>query len=853
LKTSTAVILFAVVAILSGIVTFVPVPPDSPYTPLAAFEEGVPADEWFERQRAFPFEEIPQAEYLKSMEFARQSPGVSRPSAGPQWQLSGPTNIEGRITSVAIHPTNPRVVYAGCAGGGVWKSTDFCSTWRSLFDQQNTSSIGALAIDPSSPDVIYCGTGEANAIRSYYPGTGIYKSTDGGVTWNPSGLSESFCIGAIAINPQDPRILYVAAMGSLRRKTEQRGIFRSTDAGASWERMLFVADSVGAIDVVLNPLQPNRIIAAMWERQRREDAIKNGGPGSALYRSTDGGGSWSVLTGGFPSGQPTLGRVALDMCNSKPLTVFALAAGSDGINNGLYKSMDGGTSWTLVNANVGSSSNYGWFNRIVRSDPSNEAHLLCGGMMMEVSHDGGVTFPSTLPFHVDQHAVAFAPSDPRYVVVGNDGGIVSSTNGGTNWVTSASLPVTQFYAGEIDPTNPDVLLGGSQDNSTVRTLTGRTDDWETIYGGDGMYCRVDYTNAMRVYVSSQYGYLAYSTDWGKSFFDGTNGLDLTYSNWMTPYVLDKNNPLVIYCGTYRIHRSSDGMASWVPISPDLTRGHVTLMGTITTVDVSRTDPSVIYCGTDDARVWVTTNGGGGWTEISGGLPYRWVTRVTVHADSANVCYVTLSGYKVDSTGAHIFRTTDFGSTWVSIRGNLPDAPINDVILDPADPAHLLIATDIGVMHTTDYGAFWEMLGEGFPTLVPVLDLTLDEATRKLVAWTHGRSAFTLALPLTSGVAQEAAPEPNGIVLEQNYPNPFNAVAVIRYTIAGSRKNGAGSKETKLAVYDLLGREVATLVNERKGPGQYEVTFDGSGLASGVYFYRLAAGAFIESRKMVLMK
>ncbi len=302
MKASAATVLFAVIAILAWFVSVVPAPNGPLYIPLSVYGKGVPADDWFERQRAFPFEEIPQSEYLKSLEFARQSASASRPLSWPQWRLAGPTNIEGRVTAVVIDPADPRTVYAGCASGGVWKSTDFCSTWRSVFDGQNTMSIGALAIDPGSPGVIYCGTGEANAIRTYYPGTGIYKSTDGGATWTFSGLSESFCIGSIVINPQDTRILYVAAMGSLRRKTDQRGLFRSTDAGTSWERVLFVADSVGAIDVVLDPQEPRRIIAATWERQRAEDAVKNGGPGSALYRSTDGGGAGQSSRGDFPPG-----------------------------------------------------------------------------------------------------------------------------------------------------------------------------------------------------------------------------------------------------------------------------------------------------------------------------------------------------------------------------------------------------------------------------------------------------------------------------------------------------------------------------------------------------------------------
>ena len=300
---------------------------------------------------------------------------------------------------------------------------------------------------------------------------------------------------------------------------------------------------------------------------------------------------------------------------------------------------------------------------------------------MECSLNGGTGFSTISASHVDQHAVCFAPSNPNYIVIGNDGGVDYSTNGGASWLASTSLPITQFYAGDIDYNNPNAILGGAQDNGTVRTLTGNLHDWTDIYGGDGFYCLVDYSNSQSVYASSQNGSWVVPLT-AVQLFQRIIRLDLTYTNWMTPFVMDKNNPQTLYCGTYKIYKTTNGMQSWTVISPDLANGHVQNLGTITTVDVSKSNPKVIYCGTDDANVWVTTNGGGNWTKINNGLPYRWVTRVAVHPDSANVCYVTLSGYKVDSTGSHIFRTTNFGAHWTSIKGNLPDAPINDVIIDP---------------------------------------------------------------------------------------------------------------------------------------------------------------------------
>ena len=824
------------------------------YRSISEFKKGsVPAEEWFESQRAFPFNEIPNEEYIKSVEYVKKNFTLNPKDNSSAWTLSGPKNIEGRITTIAIHPLNPHIVYTGTANGGVWKSTDFCQSWISVFDDQITSSVGSIAIDPLNPEIIYCGTGEANSLRSYYAGTGIYKSTNGGASWIKAGLDSSYSIGNIAINPVNPLILYAAAGGWTRRKNNDRGIYKSTDGGSSWSRKLFIADSVAAIDVAIDQSNPTKLIAAMWERQRREDYIKYGGPKSGLFVSTDSGESWTQAGGGFPVNDNTLGRISIDISKSNSQIIYALTAATSGVTKGLYRSTNGGSNWTNVNASAAASSNYAWFNRVCKINPENPNVLFCGGLDMEYSNNGGVTLSSINNSHVDQHAVAFAASNPNYIVTGNDGGIDYTTNGGSSWSASTTLPVTQFYAGDIDYTNPNIIFGGTQDNGTVRT-TGDISTWNSIYGGDGFYCLSDYSNPMNVYASSQNGSLGRSTDGGNSFSGATSGLDLQYTNWMTPFVMDKNNPEILYCGTYKIFKTTNRMQSWTAISPDLANAHIRNLGTITTVDVSKSNPDVIYCGTDDANVWVTTNGGSNWNKINSGLPFRWVTRVTVHPDSANVCYVTLSGYKVDSTGSHIFRTTNYGANWTSIKGNLPDAPVNDVLLDPLNTNTLYIATDITVMVTTNLGAQWNILAAGIPSNVPCHDITIHAPTRTMVVWTHGRSSFKINLPPVTGIQNSTEQKISDFRLLQNYPNPFNPVTNLEFGIS---KLGFVS----LKVYDLLGKEVAVLVNEKLSPGIYKATFNGSNFASGVYFYRLMvsssnpmeAGEFTDVKRMVLVK
>jgi photosystem II stability/assembly factor-like uncharacterized protein len=816
------------------------------------YEGGpAPAEDWFARQRAFPFDEIPQDEYLKSLKYVRKNIPVTQPDNRSVWTLAGPTNIEGRITSIAIHPSNPQIVYIGTANGGAWKSTNFCQSWVSIFDDQNTSSIGTIAIDPVNPETIYCGTGEANSLRSYYPGTGIYKSTNGGQNWTFIGLDSSFTIGNIAINSNNSQEIYVAAGGWTRRNNEQRGIYKSTNGGLDWDRKFFISDSVSAIDVAIDPNNSAKVFAAMWERQRREDYIKYGGRFSGMFVSTDSGNNWSQVSGGFPVNDANLGRISFDISKSNSQIIYALIAATSGTSRGLYKSIDGGTTWSLINSTVANSSNYAWFNRVCIVAPNNQDKVFCGGLDMELSNNGGSSFGIVGESHVDQHAAAISGSDPNFIVIGNDGGIDYSTDGGNVWQASQSLPITQFYAGDIDYNNPNTILGGAQDNSTLRT-DGSLSGWNEIYGGDGFYCLVDYTNSQRMYASSQSGGLGYSVNGGLTFSYGGSGLDIQYTNWMTPYVMDKNNPLILYCGTYKIYETTNGMQSWTAISPDLANAHIRNLGTITTVDVAKSNPDVIYCGTDDANVWATTNGGTNWTKINSGLPYRWVTRVAVHPDSANVCYVTLSGYKVDSTGSHIFRTTNYGANWISIKGNLPDAPINDVVIDPDNTNTLFIATDITVMYTTNLGADWFVLSTGIPSGVPCHDLTFHNPTRTLVVWTHGRSAYKIIIPGFVGVESNSLQTPLTYILEQNYPNPFNPSTKIKFVLPDVER--IDNPFYRLSVYDVLGKEVAKLVDSKLNPGNYEVEWNADNFPSGIYFYSLYSDdKLIQTRKMILQK
>jgi photosystem II stability/assembly factor-like uncharacterized protein len=442
-------------------------------------------------------------------------------------------------------------------------------------------------------------------------------------------------------------------------------------------------------------------------------------------------------------------------------------------------------------------------------------------------------------------------------MLGNDGGMNKSTNAGVSWGAHVQIPATQFYEIGLDALNPLRLYGGTQDNGTNRTIDGGINNWEHIYGGDGFYVIVDFTNANIIYAESQNGNLGKSTDGGNSFDDATNGINGSEpTNWSTPVIMDPNNSSILYYGTNFLYRTTNATGNWTKISPQLTDwvpGR--RLGTLTTIAVAPTNSSVIYVGTDDSHVWVSSDNGSNWNEISNGLPERWVTRVAVDPTDENIVYVTFNGLKWKDPQPHVFKSTDKGTSWTDISSNLPDAPINAFAVDPVEPFKLYVGSDVGMFVSHNSGQYWWVLGEGLPIL-PIGDIEIHPTTRELVAGTYGRSMYKIDLNLIPTFAESSEPIVSGFLLKQNYPNPFNPTTKIEFRISDFGF-------VSLKIYDVLGNEVATLVNEEKPAGRYEIEFsaksgsasggNGSGLSSGTYFYKLQTGSFSETKKMILLK
>jgi photosystem II stability/assembly factor-like uncharacterized protein len=805
--------------------------------------EGLKApNDYFLLQRSFPY---PGINYEARDIAFHQSQNIKAEAGerGEGWVLEGPFNIGGRVSAVAMHPSDMQTIYAGAASGGIFKSTNTGTTWEPVFEDALSLSIGDIAIAPSNPEIIWVGTGEANAGGGSmsYDGFGIYKSEDAGNTWQHVGLENSGSIGRLAVHPADPGTCFVAAMGRLFSNNPERGIFRTTDGGESWENVLYVNDSVGGIDIVIHPDHPDTLYASMWERVRRPDRRNYGGRGCGIYRSFDGGDTWTELSGGLPVNTPSNGRIGFDISQSDPNILYAIYADNIGYFAGVYKTTNGGNTWVRTNDSALDDiySSYGWWFGRISIDPTNPNIVYPIGFDLYKSINGGSSWSyisSTV--HVDQHDLVAHPLDPDFLVLGNDAGIYLSNNGGSSWQFMQNLPITQFYTCEIDEQFPHRLYGGTQDNGTNRTYSGGTADWQSIYWGDGFYVLVDPLDNSYVYAEYQYGNFARSTNGGASFSTAMNGISSSdRKNWNTPFVFDPNNPQILYFGANRLYKTTNRAGSWQAISPDLTEGNSginAVYGTITTIAVAPSNSQFIYVGTDDGNVWQTESGGTNWTNISSGLPLRWITRVAVDPYNENIVYVTLSGYRYDSYLSHVFRSTDAGGTWEDISNNLPEAPANDIIIDPALDSTLYLATDFGVYVTRDLGQNWQMLGDNLPN-VPVVDLDFHQPTRTLIAATYGRSMYSFNVDQLV-LVQEIKNTGGSLKI---YPNPTGNFLIIEHSFIPGK-----------ADFIIINSEGKVVIEGNLQNNDKTHTVEVSQLLPGNYVVRISQGNDVVSGKFV---
>jgi photosystem II stability/assembly factor-like uncharacterized protein len=654
------------------------------------------------------------------------------------WQGLGPFRIEsadaGRLVTIAIDPRDPRVLYVGGAQGGVWKSTDGGGSWRPLTDGECSLAMGSVALDPVNPDIIYAGTGELHFSSVSYYGCGVLRSLDGGETWTQ--------LGAPVFDTEDggARISSVivdrATAGSSFATTvvvsSSFGVFRSTDSGQTWQVTLPGI----ATDLVVHPGDPRILYAALGNPSGHAD--------NGVYRSSDGGVSWIRLNG-FPVFE--VGRIALAIAPSAPATLYAAVqdafggAGGSGHLLGIWKTMDAGQSWQKLTASRASCGSQCWYDLVIAVHPQNPERVFFGGVSLFRSENGGESFSDILgSIHVDQHAIVFDPIDPNTMYVGNDGGIYRSRTNGSSWTSlNTDLSITQFYGGiSMHPTDPDGILGGTQDNGTVAFVGDP--DWARVLGGDGGYTAIDFLDPATTWAETQWSRgSAFSgprrRDGVGPYVRKVNGIDVDdRALFIPPLVMDAADPHVLYFGTYRLYRTRDRGESWMPISGDLSLAG----GAISAIAPAAADPATIWVGTSDGGLRVTRDGGATWALRTAELPRRYVRDIDISAADPLDAVAVLSGF---GTG-HVYRTLDGGISWTDISGDLPDVPVNAIVRPDALAGDLVIGTDLGIFRSTDGGTTWRPWNVGFPH-VAVFDLAWNATTGRLVAATHGRGVFEI--------------------------------------------------------------------------------------------------------------
>lgn len=768
-----------------------------------------------------------------------------------QFRNVGPEIQGGRIVDIAVPEDLPHTMYIAFATGGLWRTDNNGTTWKSLFDSESSFGIGDIAISGTGGKTIWVGTGESNSSRTSYPGTGVFKSTDGGQSWHNMGLADTHHIGRVLIHPRDSNIVYVAAIGHLYSWNDDRGVYKTVDGGKTWEKVLFINEMTGVIDIVMHPRNPNILYAAAWQRDRRAWNFLESGEGSGIYKTIDGGRRWTKLSGGFPQGA-TVGRIGLAVCEASPNALFALldnhtdrigaGRGDEGAPSGsltirrlrmmteeqlaqvdpailrrffsgrfpqlsveelveklkaktvtiaqilkhlgdanaimfdreiigpeVYRSDDAGQTWKRTHEkyleNVYSS--YGYYFGQIAVSPQDPKVIYLLAVPILKSVDGGKTFQSidARGVHVDHHALWIDPRWPDRVALGNDGGLNLSWDGGATWQKVNNLPVGQFTTIEVDNARPYRILGGLQDNGTMRGPSnyrlGARDpwEWEDVGGGDGATVQVDRRNSETMIVSSQFGSAfrrGPDGNWNAQPQSQIEDEPLRY-NWVSPFIMSSHHNDIVYYGANKLFRSMDQGRTWTAISDDLTngvRGGDVPYGTITTVSESPRRFGLIYAGTDDGNVWRTKDGGSSWKKLNVGLaPGKWVTRVVASMHEEGTVYVSQTGYREDDFSPYLFRSTNYGDDWKPISHGLPHEHIYVVREDPSRKNLLYIGANMGVFLSFDAGNSWEALQGGLPH-VPVHDIAIQARERELVIGTHGRSVFVLPIRLVQMLTSE---------------------------------------------------------------------------------------------------
>lgn len=682
--------------------------------------------------------------------------------------------MSGRIADIVKDPTDPSTWYVAAASGGVWKTSNNATTWTPIFDRYDSYTTGVMAIDPNNPNVLWLGTGENASQRSAGYGDGVYKSLDGGKSWTNTGLKASEHIGKIVIDPRNTDVVYVAAQGPLWAPGGDRGLFKTTDGGKNWNRVLEISENTGVTDLVYDPRHPDVLYAATWQRRRHVGILVAGGPESAIYKSEDGGKSWRKLSRGLPTGD--IGRIALAVSPQQADVVYAHIAAESG-RSGFFRSSDRGESWVKKSDYIVVDPQY--YGEIY-ADPHQSDRVYVMDVLIHVTHNGGSDFErlNTRHKHVDNHALVFDPRDPNYLLVGCDGGLYESWDRGESWKHVPNLPLTQFYRVGVDNAVPFYhVYGGTQDNSTLGGPSQTTNihgirnrDWFITNGGDGFQTRVDPDNPDIMYSQSQYaGIVRYDRRSGERLDiqpQAQPGEEALRWHWDSPLIISPHSSERLYFAAQRLFRSDDRAESWTPISGDLSRNidrnqlevmdriwgpeavwknvFTSPFGTVVSLAESRLQEGLIAVGTDDGLIQITEDGGESWRKLDKfpGVPeMSYVSDLILSPHDRNTLYALFNNHKNGDFNAYALKSKDLGKSWSSIADGLPDRHVTwSIVEDHEKPGLLFLGTEFGLFFSPDDGAHWVPLTAGVPT-VAFRDLEIQEREDDLVAASFGRGMF----------------------------------------------------------------------------------------------------------------
>ncbi|MFD2165607.1 WD40/YVTN/BNR-like repeat-containing protein [Thalassotalea euphylliae] len=682
----------------------------------------------------------------------------------------GPALMSGRIGDLEMHPTNSRIIYAGAAGGGVWKSINGGATFKPIFDE-HPQSIGAIELDPNDPDnTVWVGTGEIWTRNSVSVGDGLFVSKDGGANWTQKGFEGSERISSVVVNPKNSKEIYVGVLGALWGDSKQRGVYKSVDGGDTWEQLLYIDETTGCSDVVMDPSDPNVLYASMWEFRRTAWSFNSGGESSALYKSTDAGKTWNKIHNGFPEGK--LGRIAVAVAPSDPNRLYSVLETEKDEDKGLYRSDDGGKSWQHLNGDFGLVVRPFYFSRIV-VDPQNPDILVKGGLFGSISRDGGATFKDLGRMHADIHDAVFDPKDSERMYVATDGGVYRTWDGGSTMEIVENIPVSQFYHISVDNAEPYNIYGGLQDNGSwygPSSSPGGVEarDWNSVGYGDGFRVLKHATKPI-VYSEMQGAQNVWRLNTELNQVKTIQPLPekgdpkLRF-NWNAPIELSPNEPDRLYMGSQFVHVSEDMGSTWKKISPDLTTNDPAKQNqlesgglsvdnsgaenhsTIFTIAESSLDEDIIWVGTDDGNVQVTKNGGKKWQNVIENVPnlpkHTWVSHIEASVHDKGTAYAVFDGHTANDSNTYVYKTTDFGKTWTSLAKDNIKGFARNIQEDYENPNLLFLGTEFGLYITLNGGQDWLRFTNNMPATA-VHYIELQKQTNDLVLGTHGRGIIIL--------------------------------------------------------------------------------------------------------------